>query len=973
MLTKNRTRNGLLLGLSLLLITVGPSLSGTLMASAATSTGASGTISDILYNFEDGTTEGWSQQWGGAFDGSISPTVEVSKDLATAGNQFSLKVHVKYTGGGWEEANVGVTLPTSNLTNYDHVNYDVYVPVTSAFNNGTLKLESALNNTWQELSNPGWQDYHMNTLSPVTINGTSYTVIHRSDSLGGLNKTISNQYVIRLAASGLTYQGPIYIDHVDFQLNQTLSMSIIQPQNPSFVSGAQVVSASVMTPQSAKVASVTFTSGSGQVVNLASALGNSFTGFWDTTKEKEGLQTVEFKTITSDGQSVTQKEEVVVKNGQASIQIVSPTFDSLLSGHSLIQAKLTDPADKIQNVTVKIGDQIFPMTPSETEKTLYSCNLDTRKISDNSYTVLIQATDSKYTETATTELTIQNQKSMESYVTRNGSQFSLNGKEFKYQGFNAYDLGFKQDITLNSLQLGADFAPDQSVIPTILLPGTKLTYQQQIDRTMLEAHKLGLTVVRTWAFNSDVKGDPQNAYYHSDWTPREEQFKKLDYVLDSAKRHGIRVIPTLQNFWDAYGGIQAITDHLGLANKLQFFTNPSSKAFFKNYLSVMANRVNTINGQKYFEDPTLFAWDLINEPRMDINYDNTPDKHLWDPDGHILGGWINEMSTYMKSQDPNHMVSVGTEGHGFEGWGGHTDGYGSDPIGVQDQPNIDFISMHPYPTDSWLQDNLVQAQKLVADYVVAAHQHQKPVVMEEWGVLKTGPLKTASGTVFQPTDPKYQALRLVWNKMMDATFRRAGGDGSNVWMLQTNLQEANYGITVFTPFDSALQDRPFANVLSEEATLIHLLSKEHEDQKYSLYVGYTAEAIEKGYLTHGQINSNQSLTQDEFARILQRIGLQSAKVSPDRSSLTRSEALHLILSAWSVPEDSVATSSLNNPTEPVSAVQAAVFAVTLADYIHPVAEGNFDPFKPSAADVVALLNQYPVLSAGPSAPLKQDQ
>ena len=36
---------------------------------------------------------------------------------------------------------------------------------------------------------------------------------------------------------------------------------------------------------------------------------------------------------------------------------------------------------------------------------------------------------------------------------------------------------------------------------------------------------------------------------------------------------------------------------------------------YKDWLKVLVLRVNTVNGRVYAQDPTIFAWDLINEPR----------------------------------------------------------------------------------------------------------------------------------------------------------------------------------------------------------------------------------------------------------------------------------------------------------------------------------------------------------------------
>lgn len=54
-------------------------------------------------------------------------------------------------------------------------------------------------------------------------------------------------------------------------------------------------------------------------------------------------------------------------------------------------------------------------------------------------------------------------------------------------------------------------------------------------------------------------------------------------------------------------------------------------------------RVNTYNGRAYKNDPTIFAWDMMNEPRCLGCADS-------------VQAWIDEMAPYFKSIDTNHMV-----------------------------------------------------------------------------------------------------------------------------------------------------------------------------------------------------------------------------------------------------------------------------------------------------------------------------
>jgi len=63
------------------------------------------------------------------------------------------------------------------------------------------------------------------------------------------------------------------------------------------------------------------------------------------------------------------------------------------------------------------------------------------------------------------------------------------------------------------------------------------------------------------------------------------------------------------------------------------------------------NRTNTITGIKYKDDPTIFAWELANEPRARSDTSTT-----------VLNNWIGEMSAYVKSIDSKHLVTSGVDG-----------------------------------------------------------------------------------------------------------------------------------------------------------------------------------------------------------------------------------------------------------------------------------------------------------------------
>lgn len=75
---------------------------------------------------------------------------------------------------------------------------------------------------------------------------------------------------------------------------------------------------------------------------------------------------------------------------------------------------------------------------------------------------------------------------------------------------------------------------------------------------------------------------------------------------------------------------------------------------YKNYIHKIVTRVNTITGVAYINDPTVFAWELANEPHCNDGYEDK----LGVPRGSIVRAWVAEMAAYVKSLDSNHMVGL---------------------------------------------------------------------------------------------------------------------------------------------------------------------------------------------------------------------------------------------------------------------------------------------------------------------------
>ncbi len=92
----------------------------------------------------------------------------------------------------------------------------------------------------------------------------------------------------------------------------------------------------------------------------------------------------------------------------------------------------------------------------------------------------------------------------------------------------------------------------------------------------------------------------------------EDDFAELDFLLDTAARNGLYVMPVLM-------------DGYGLAEQTEFaYHNPAGFAglildprlsdAYRERIRTFVLRRNSINGKLYRDDPTIFGWDIMAEP-----------------------------------------------------------------------------------------------------------------------------------------------------------------------------------------------------------------------------------------------------------------------------------------------------------------------------------------------------------------------
>jgi len=361
------------------------------------------------------------------------------------------------------------------------------------------------------------------------------------------------------------------------------------------------------------------------------------------------------------------------------------------------------------------------------------------------------------------------------FVTRSGAGFDLGGQPFRFGGTNNYYLHYKSQL--------------------------------MVDDVFSDAVAMNVKVLRAWTFLECGGDKPNSAGGCSNgadlWTIRWSNalnrpeintgptgLQKLDYMLARANALGIKLILPFTNNWRDFGGMDQYVTWYGLQFHDQFYTDTRIKQNFKDWMSTVLNRTNSITGVPYKNDPAVFSWELANEPRC-INA-SLPTSGTCTAD--TLVSWATEMSAFIKGIDANHMVSVGDEGF-HPGVGGTA---GSWPYNVTDGvdharltaiPTVDFGTYHLYP-QGWGQSPAQEwGTGWINDHNTVGNTLGKPEVLEEFG---TNDQSTRDAT--------YTA----WTNAV----RTGGGDGWMFWIL-TGIQDDGQlypdfdGFRIVTPSASA--------------------------------------------------------------------------------------------------------------------------------------------------------------------------
>lgn len=315
------------------------------------------------------------------------------------------------------------------------------------------------------------------------------------------------------------------------------------------------------------------------------------------------------------------------------------------------------------------------------------------------------------------------------------------------------------------------------------------------DRERLEAEldtlkSLGLTNLRILVGGDGPDGIPTRIAPTLQKEPgvyNDTIFRGLDYLLAEMAERDMKAVLYINNSWEWSGGYGMYLEWAGagralipsidgwpefMAQMASFVTNEKAKSLYADHVRNVVTRTNTVTGKPYKDDPTIFSWQIGNEPRCFSSDPAVQDAFV---------DWLWSAAALIKSLDSNHMVSSGSEGS----WGCENS------IELYERihscPDIDYLNIHIWPYNwSWVRENTLvtnlpvaiqNTDKYIDEHLKLAKKYGKPVVMEEFGYPRDG-FQFAKGT---PTTGRDSYYDHVFTRIVDSYNEGGLFAGLNFW------------------------------------------------------------------------------------------------------------------------------------------------------------------------------------------------
>ncbi|HOZ81073.1 MAG TPA: cellulase family glycosylhydrolase [Candidatus Woesebacteria bacterium] len=347
------------------------------------------------------------------------------------------------------------------------------------------------------------------------------------------------------------------------------------------------------------------------------------------------------------------------------------------------------------------------------------------------------------------------------FVRRSGNQLTLNGKPFVFVGVNR-DNAFT-DNSANSCGDGGEY-------PELYLN----TMFDNLKSTCNGANTN--MAMRVWAFQS---------YTNYNATTKTVDFSQIDKVVDKAEKAGVRLIMTLENQW---GDCTKCINNSGDCRKLNTWYKTGYKLWKKgvsgnngyNYPLTYKEYVGKIV-ERYKDRKIIMMWQLMNEAESETASLGSDPTSMYN--------FTQDMANYIKSIDPNHLISVGTIG---------TENPGIEYEKLHSIASVDILENHDYGKP--ISTNPSLHHSYVDGNIAIANKLNKPIFMGEGGIKKGQASSLANrASMF---DKKIKA------------YVKQGGDGYLIWSytegkLDPYYQSAPYDFNSTDPICPVMKNISF--------------------------------------------------------------------------------------------------------------------------------------------------------------------
>lgn len=223
-------------------------------------------------------------------------------------------------------------------------------------------------------------------------------------------------------------------------------------------------------------------------------------------------------------------------------------------------------------------------------------------------------------------------------------------------------------------------------------------------------------------------------------------FDGLDFFLAELGKRNMHAVLFLNNSWEWSGGYSqylywsghgdvpmpnvsgwdVFSKYLG-----QYAKAEKAQELFEKHIVTVINRTNRYTGKKYCDDPAIMSWQIANEPRP-FGEDNKE----------AFAKWIARAASIIKENDPNHLISIGSEG--AAGCEGDIELWSQ----IHSDPNVDYTTIHIWPNNwSWIDKNdipgtidkaIANTKEYIDSHLEETKKMNKPLVMEEFGMPRDG-------------------------------------------------------------------------------------------------------------------------------------------------------------------------------------------------------------------------------------------